>query len=149
MGILDTILGKKDQGQTQPQTNAASAKKKVLIVEDDGYIRDAYAEIIRGEGFDVITADNGQAGLDMVTSQKPNLVLLDLMLPIMDGKQMLHKVREIPEFRTLPVIVLTNAGTADNEKETKFYDNASDFLIKANVTPGDIVAKIKSFIQDR
>jgi CheY-like chemotaxis protein len=78
--------------------------------------------------------------------QKPNLVLTDLMMPVMDGKQMLHKIREIPEFKELPVIVLTNAGTADNIKETQFYNNANDFLIKSNVQPEEIVSKIKALI---
>jgi DNA-binding response OmpR family regulator len=145
MGFFDTILGKKDQGQPIVQAPAIAAKK-ILIVEDDAYIRDAYSEILKGEGYDVITADNGKLGLDMTVAQKPNLILLDLMLPIMDGKQMLHAVRQLPDFKTLPVIVLTNAGTSDNERETKFYENANDFLIKANITPGDIVAKIKMFI---
>jgi DNA-binding response OmpR family regulator len=143
MGFFDNILGKKDSGQPSAQKAVA---KKVLIVEDDGYIRDAYAEMLRSEGFEVITAENGQAGLEAVKANKPNLILLDLMLPIMDGKQMLHAVREIPEFKTLPVIVLTNDGTAESMKETKFYNNANDFLIKANVTPADIVAKVKTFI---
>jgi DNA-binding response OmpR family regulator len=152
MGFLDTLFGKKDTRPDAPQSQPAKQAeqngkpKKILIVEDDAYIRDAYAEILRGEGFEVITAENGQVGLDAVKDYKPNLVLLDLMLPIIDGKQLLHAVREIPEFKTLPVIVLTNAGTADNIKETKFYDNANDFLIKANITPKDVVAKVKSFI---
>jgi DNA-binding response OmpR family regulator len=143
MGFFDNILGKKDSAQPAPPPPAA---KKILIVEDDGYIRDAYAEILRGEGFEVITAENGQLGLEATKANKPNLILLDLMLPIMDGKQMLHEVRQIPEFHTVPVIVLSNAGTADNIKETKFYDNANDFLIKANVTPKDVIDKVKTFI---
>jgi DNA-binding response OmpR family regulator len=146
MGFFDSILGKKDSGQPAPQAAPPATAKKVLIVEDDAYIRDAYAETLRGEGFEVITAENGQLGLEAVKTQKPNLLLLDLMLPIMDGKQLLHEVREIPEFKTLPVIILTNAGTADNIKETKFYNNANDFLIKTNVTPADIVTKVKTFI---
>jgi DNA-binding response OmpR family regulator len=148
MGFFDKILGKTDAGQSPAQNASAqtTGSKKILIVEDDAYIRDAYSEVLRGEGYEVITAENGQIGLEAVKANKPNLVLLDLMLPVMDGKQMLHAVREIPEFKTLPVIVLTNAGTSDNIKETKFYDNANDFLIKANITPKDVVMKVKSFI---
>ena len=82
----------------------------------------------------------------MAIANKPNIVLLDSLMPVLDGKTMLHKLREIPEFKTLPVIVLTNAGDADNMRETKFYDNASAFLIKSNVTPGDIANQVKTLI---
>jgi CheY-like chemotaxis protein len=68
------------------------------------------------------------------------------MMPVMDGKVMLRRLREMPEFATLPVIVLTNAGTVDNITETKTLYNASDFLIKSNVTPDDILVKVRQFV---
>ncbi len=68
-------------------------------------------------------------------------------MPVMDGKTMLHKLREIPEFKTLPVIVLTNAGDIDNIRETKFYYNASDFCIKSNTRIDEVVEKVNSFIR--
>jgi len=147
MGILDFFSKKRGQQAAPEQTTPPPATaKKILIVEDDAYIRDAYAEILTGEGYEVNTADNGMVGLDLVKSYKPNLILLDLMLPIMDGKQMLVQVRKIPEFKTLPVIILTNAGTVENERETTFYNNADAFFIKSNVNPGEIVDKVKKLI---
>jgi CheY-like chemotaxis protein len=68
------------------------------------------------------------------------------MMPVMDGKVMLKRLREMPEFKTLPVIVLTNAGDVDTIRETKSYYNASDFLIKSNVTPDDILNKVRDYI---
>lgn len=139
MGFLDKLLGNNtDQKSTGP--------KKILIVEDDAYLRDFYVELLKSEGYEIFTAENGAAGLETVKFQKPNLVLTDLMMPVMDGKMMLQKIREIPEFKNLPVIVLTNVGTTDNIKETRFNNNASDFLIKTNVQPEEIVAKIKMLI---
>lgn len=147
MGFFDNLFGNKKNSDipenTAPQTPIA---KKILVVEDDLYLRDFYTELLKGQGYDIIAAENGYIGYDKVVAEKPNLVLTDLMMPVMDGKMMLHKIRENPEFKNLPVIVLTNAGTADNIKETKFYNNANDFLIKSNVQPEEILAKIKSLI---
>jgi DNA-binding response OmpR family regulator len=143
MGIFDIGFGKKDSEQTnQPP----KVDKKILIIEDDQYLRDFYKELLEGEGYIVITADNGKTGYDTIIAEKPNLVMLDIMMPIMDGKQVLHQIRSMPEFKKLPVIVLTNAGTADNIKDMKFYDNADDFVIKSNVEPPEILLKIKSLI---
>jgi CheY-like chemotaxis protein len=69
------------------------------------------------------------------------------MMPVMDGKTMLHRVRAMPEFEKLPIIVLTNAGDMNSMHETKVLGNANDFLIKANVTPEDIVNRVKSLLQ--
>lgn len=143
MGFFDTLLGKKVTN-TSAAAAAPTVQKKVLIVEDDAYLRDFYVELLKTEGFAVVTAENGQKGYDMVVAEKPDLVMTDLMMPVMDGKQMLHNIRLLPEFKMLPIIVLTNAGSVDNLTETKVYNNASDFLIKANVQPNEIVAKIKS-----
>lgn len=147
MGFFDKLLGKKQNENTQVSTTTAAptpSSKKILVVEDDQYLRDFYAELISSEGYQVITATNGYDGYNQVIAQSPSLVLTDLMMPVMDGKMMLHKIRETKEFATLPVIVLTNAGTADNIRETKFFNNANDFLIKSNVQPDEILAKIKA-----
>jgi DNA-binding response OmpR family regulator len=129
-----------------PPAETTAQHKKILIVEDEAVLADALEITLKGEGFEVFKAVNGQLGLEMALANKPNIVLLDLLMPVMDGKTMLHKLREIPEFKTLPVVVLTNAGDADNMRETKFYDNASAFLIKSNVTPGDIANQVKTLI---
>lgn len=150
MGLLDkvsSLLGStptKDS-QTTPQTPPVVQPKKILIAEDDKDLRDFYDEFFTSEGFTVITADNGQLGLEAVISQKPDVIILDLMMPVMDGKEMLHRLRSLPESQKTPVLVLTNAGDADNIRQTKFFDNANDFLIKANITPGELLARIKSF----
>ena len=143
MGIFDSfsnLLGNKQSSAT------TAPSKRILIVEDDKELRDFYTELLTSEGFTVTTAENGQLGLDAVTSQKPDLVLLDLMMPVMDGKTMLHTMREIPEFKNTPVIVLSNAGDADSIRQTKFFDNANDFLIKSNIAPNELINKIRTFI---
>jgi CheY-like chemotaxis protein len=143
MGIFDSLsnlLGNKQSSVTP------APSKKILIVEDDKELRDFYTELLTTEGFSITTAENGQLGLEAVTSQKPDLVLLDLMMPVMDGKTMLHTMREMPEFKTTPVIVLSNAGDADSIRQTKFFDNANDFLIKSNIAPNELINKIRTYI---
>jgi len=144
MGIfnqLSSLVGNKPQ--TAPPE--AEPAKKVLIVEDDKYLRDVYSELLRSEGFLVVTAENGVLGLQAVVSQKPDAVLLDLMMPLMDGKTMLHQMRAMEGFKRTPVLILTNAGDSDLMRETQ-SDNANAFLIKANITPDEIVKRIKTFI---
>lgn len=148
MGLFDklsSLVNKTENQNPQIQLQTPPQPKKVLVVEDDTYLRDFYAELLTGEGFIVVTAQDGVEGLKTAIAQKPDIVLLDLMMPIMDGKTMLHRMRAIPKFEKTPVIILTNAGDADNIRQTKFFDNANDFLIKSNVTPDEILARIKTF----
>lgn len=145
MGFLNdvqTLFGKKNASPSAvPQTEASLGvrQKKVLIVEDEKLLANALESKFKHENFAVFKAENGQQGLDMAVANKPDIILLDLMMPVMDGKTMLHKLREMPDFKFLPVVVLTNAGEVDNMRETKTFDNASAFLIKSNVNPEDIV----------
>jgi len=67
-------------------------------------------------------------------------------MPVMDGKTMLHKLRQIPEYYGLPVIILTNSGDADSMTQTQLYDNAKGFLIKANTTPDQVLKHIKDLL---
>ncbi|HSX08628.1 MAG TPA: response regulator [Candidatus Saccharimonadales bacterium] len=148
MGLFDDIqslFGKKDKPTTPDQPEGVVAPslglppKKILIVEDEKLLANALESKFKHENFIVYKAENGQIGLDMAIANKPDIILLDLMMPVMDGKTMLHKLREMQDFKFLPVVVLTNAGEVDNMRETKTFDNASAFLIKSNVNPDDIV----------
>lgn len=119
---------------------------RVLIVEDEPDLSAALTEKLTSAGFSVAQASNGQIGLDTAVTFKPEVILLDLMMPVMDGKTMLRKLRELPQFEKLPVIVLTNAGSVDNMTDTKLYNGAVDFLIKSNVDLDKVVTKINSFL---
>jgi CheY-like chemotaxis protein len=148
MGMLDNIKTLVGNKPVIPQVDAPKfgPPKKILVIEDDPALLQLYQEILVAEGFEVKTAENGQAGLVEIQKQKPDLILLDLLMPIMDGKEMLHKLRQIPESKNIPVIVLTNAGDVDSMRETRFYSNANAFLIKSNVTPEEIVKNVKTLI---
>lgn len=144
MGLLDSLFGKK-QTAADP-TPSETPYRKILVVEDDKDLRDFYCELLVSEGYTVSSAENGQLGLDAVIAQKPDLVLLDLMMPVMDGKTMLHNMRQQNGLKYTPVIVLTNAGDADSIRQTKTFDNANEFLIKANITPDVLLQKIRTLI---
>ncbi len=134
-------------GKSKPHLHVKEEKlQKVLIVEDDVILLEMYKDKFVHEGYAVITATNGKEGLEKTIEQKPNIILLDLMMPVMSGQQMLRRIREYPQFKRLPVIVLTNAGEVENIRETKRYDDACDFLIKSNVDIEDIVKKVKFWL---
>jgi CheY-like chemotaxis protein len=141
---LKSIIGKPAQAPVTPVIIAPQQSKKILVVEDEQMLREFYADLLKGEGFTVMQAENGQVGLELVKTQKPDLVLLDIMMPVMDGRTMLHQIRAIPEFSNLPVIVLTNAGDMDTMHELKMYEKVNEFLIKSNVNPDEIVTRVKS-----
>ncbi|HEX7042893.1 MAG TPA: response regulator, partial [Patescibacteria group bacterium] len=125
-----------------PQNNFQ--QKTVLIVEDDKPLLNILKDRLTNENYTVVTAENGKEGLEKLKETPPDILLLDLMMPVMDGMSMLHHLREIKEFKKLPVIVLTNAGEAENITQTKNYYNAVEFLIKSNITLDQVVAKVKA-----
>jgi two-component system alkaline phosphatase synthesis response regulator PhoP len=148
MGMLDDLKTITKPPSSSPAPDIVSPRriKKILVVEDEKVLADALEIKLKHEGYEVYKAENGQAGLELTKTVKPDLLLLDLMMPVMDGKTMLHHLREIPEFKTLPVVVLTNAGDVDNIRETQMYYNVNNFLIKSNVSTADIVKQVRDII---
>ena len=122
---------------------AERLNKKVLIVEDEAPLRNAVSDILSFEGFDVFQAKNGQEGLDLALQEHPDIILLDLMMPIMDGLTMLEKLREDQDYgKTAAVILLTNIN--DPEKVAMATEAGSyDFLVKSDWNIEDVVHKIK------
>lgn len=117
--------------------------KKILIVEDEAPLRNAVSDILTFEGFEVFQAKNGQEGLDTALKEHPDLILLDLMMPIMDGLTMLEKLRQDAEFgKSAAVILLTNIN--DPDKVAMATEAGSyDFLVKSDWNIEDVVKKIK------
>ena len=122
---------------------AAKIDKKILIVEDETPLRNAVSDILTFEGFEVFQAKNGQEGLDTALREHPDLILLDLMMPIMDGLTMLEKLRQDPVYgKKAAVILLTNIN--DPEKVAMATEAGSyDFLVKSDWNIEDVVKKIK------
>jgi len=116
--------------------------KKILIIEDDKFLRELITQKLIKEGYDIIEAVDGEKGIKSVKKEKPDLILLDLILPGIDGFEVLAKIKENPVLSQIPVIILSNLGQKDDiERGLKI--GAVDYLIKAHFTPGEIIEKVK------
>lgn len=121
---------------------------KVLIVDDDLYIRELYEEVLKGEGYEVETAENGQQGLDQLQQGGYDAVLLDMMMPKIDGLGILESLaKNPPPKKNGPVLLLSNLGHETVVKRALTL-GASGYLIKANITPDLIVNKLKSLFEE-
>lgn len=119
--------------------------QKILIVEDDPILRDAVTIALQAEGFEVLAAEDGEMGLRMALEEKPNLVLLDMMLPKMEGITVLAKLREDEDGKKIPVIVLT--ALDDMSKIADVIEaGGNDYIVKTNVTLSGIIEKVKERI---
>jgi len=120
--------------------------KTILIIEDDKFLRELISRKLTGEGFDVLEAVDGEDGIKKIKEGKPDLVLLDLILPGIDGFEVLAKLRDDAEISSIPVIILSNLGQRE-EVEKGLKLGAIDYLIKAHFTPGEIIEKIKNILK--
>ena len=120
--------------------------KKILIIEDDKFLRELITQKLIKEGYDIIEAVDGEKGIKSVKKEKPDLILLDLILPGIDGFEVLAKIKENPVLSQIPVIILSNLGQKDDiERGLKI--GAVDYLIKAHFTPGEIIEKVKAVLK--
>lgn len=115
---------------------------KIAIIEDDIAINQMYRMKFEQEGYSVVTAGDGEEGLKLIEAEKPDVVLLDLMMPIMTGEEVLMELRKQPWGKSVPVIVLTNMG--ENEAPKSVRENGvKDYIVKAHMTPSDVAAAVK------
>lgn len=117
-------------------------EKTILIIEDEEQLLQALKEKLTHEGFDTIEASDGQEGLQLALDNHPDLILLDIILPTMDGLTILSKLREDAWGKDAPVIILSNLADEETIKAGQ-ANSVSDYLIKSNWTLGDLVQKVK------
>lgn len=116
--------------------------KKILFIEDEAALQKTVGEILQQEGYEMTSALDGETGLRLAKSLKPDLILLDVILPKVHGFEVLKKLKEDPEIKEIPVIVLTNLEeVGDVEKALEL--GATTYLIKENYSLEEIVEKIK------
>ncbi len=120
---------------------------KIVIIEDDPTINQMYRMKFEMENFTVRIADNGITGIKLVREFKPNIILLDLKMPEMDGAEALTKIRAHTWGKNIPVIVLTNVGEEEAPEIMKDL-NITDYIVKANLTPRQVVAKVKAVLNN-
>lgn len=119
---------------------------KILIVEDEKPIADLYQLKLETDGFKVKVAGDGQAGLELAKDWKPDLILLDLMMPIMSGPQMLAKLRATDWGKDIAVIIISNLGMERSDVDLEKY-KVSAYIIKALFTPKQIVEEVRKALK--
>lgn len=120
--------------------------KKILIVEDDPIMLKIYNKKLELEGFQVETAQDGLDGLNKIKSVLPDLVIMDVMLPKLNGIEAMEKAKADPAIAKIPFLVLSNLSTTDDAQEA-LQKGAAAFLVKSDVTPSQVVAKVKEILK--
>lgn len=117
--------------------------KKILIIEDDPTLLATLADNLEHEGFDVLKAKDGEEGLAAALQMNPDLVLLDILLPKMDGLTMLEQLRQDPWGKDVPVIVLSNLSEPSGVVATALSGGVRDYLVKVDWTISDVIKKVR------
>lgn len=127
---------------------ATTQKGNILLIEDDAFISGMYQTKLSLLGYGVRVASDGEVGWAELTKERPDLLLLDVVLPKKDGFEILTDIRQHPQLKDLPVILLTNLGQKpDVQKGLEL--GADDYIIKAHFTPTEVVEKIEKMLQKR
>jgi len=120
--------------------------KTILIVEDDKFLRELIVQKLLKEGYDISEAIDGEEGIKKIKTEKPDLILLDLILPGIDGFEVLSRMKADEKLAKIPVIILSNLGQRE-EIERGLKLGANDYMIKAHFTPREIIDKIKTVLK--
>lgn len=120
--------------------------KKIIFIEDEEALQKSLAKVLEIEGFNVISAYDGQSGIEAVEKEIPDLILLDLILPKIDGFEVLKKIKTSPATKEIPVIILTNLEQIQSVDKLIEY-GPINYLVKANYNLDEIVKKIKEVLK--
>lgn len=119
--------------------------KKILIIEDDPFLSEMYVAKLTEAGFEAEVVGDGKKGMLAIEKDQPDLVLLDVVLPKMDGFEILRKVKADEKLKNIPIVLLTNLGQK-NEVEKGLSLGADEYIIKAHFTPTAVLAKVKEML---
>lgn len=120
--------------------------KKILLIEDDPFLINIYLTKLKQEGFEVEVAKDGKEGVRVFKKNPPNLLLLDIVLPGMDGWEVLRTIREQDKFKDLAIIILSNLGQKQEIRKALEL-GATKYLIKTHYTPSQVVEEIKKILK--
>jgi CheY-like chemotaxis protein len=120
--------------------------KRIVVIEDNAMAANLYQAALTRDGFSVEVAADGEAGLAAITRSNPDLVVLDLMLPKVDGLEVLRRIRSTPGLTSLPVIITSNAYTAPRLEELR-NAGATQIVTKASLPPKDLARVVRSALQ--
>jgi len=116
-----------------------------MIIEDDPFLRNMYLRKFVNSGFEVEEAENGKIGLRKISTFMPDIILLDILMPVMDGFTTLEALKKNPAVNKIPVIMLTNLAQEEDMTEAK-EKGASDYIVKSDNRPNALVDKVNAII---
>lgn len=119
----------------------------ILLIEDEVFISDLYKRILLQAGFNVLTALNGVDGVNMAGQHKPDLILLDIMMPRMHGIDVIKNLKNNPQTTIIPIVLLTNLGSEHIIKDA-FALGAQGYFLKLKISPYDLIEKAKEYINN-
>lgn len=119
---------------------------KILLIDDDALLIRMYQKKMKNDGYDVATAKNGEEGLTKASEFKPDLILLDIMMPKMNGFEVLKKLKADEDTEKIPVVILSNVGGSEEDVDKGLELGAVSYLVKAGNRPDKVVAKIKEVL---
>lgn len=121
-------------------------KEIILIIEDDKFLLKAYEIKFRQSGIEILIATDGEIGFSIAKEQKPSLIILDLMLPKINGFEVLEKLKSDKDLKNIPVIAVSNLGQ-ESDKTKALNLGAEEYLIKTNYSLEEIIGKIKNYLK--
>jgi len=121
---------------------------KIAIIEDDQTISQMYRMKFEADGFDVQLASDGKRGVALVQAFSPDIILLDIQMPEMNGAEALTEIRKHDWGKPIPVIILTNLGEEESPKELKTL-NINSYIVKAELTPRQVVSKVQEILDKK
>lgn len=120
-------------------------KKKIIIAEDEPILIDMYKLYFERAGYQVLNAENGRQCIDVAKAEKPDLILLDILMPKLDGWEVLKNLKTDPETKKIPILVFSNLG--QTQEIQKGLDlGADDYVIKSDMTPKELLEKVEGMI---
>ena len=128
-------------------TTTSTSQPIVLIVEDDSFLREIIAKKIQSAGYEVHEATSAESALEMLQKLHPGLILLDLILPKMNGFELVEKMRTIEAMKDIPVIFLSNYAEEQGMKRSADL-GVRDYLVKAKLTPGEVLQRVERFFKE-
>lgn len=117
--------------------------KKILIVDDDMTLRELYEERIRAEGYQIVSASDGEEAIKKANSENPDVILLDIMMPKINGIDVMKNLRSHDETKEIPIIILT-ALIQEIDKIKDMMGPKDGYMVKSEIMPKDVVEKVKS-----
>lgn len=123
--------------------------ERILLIEDDTTLVALYRDLLEKEGYEVTVATDGQQGLQLATDTRPNIIILDIILPKMNGMQVLTHIRATEWGKKEPIIILTNIDPDDTQLQTVVHNQPTYYLLKVNTTPNQVLDKIRQVILEK